>query len=350
MKKNKIILFLAAVLAIVVIFLIWKNKKGTMEESLTDFAVSDTASITKIFLADKNNRSITLQKNSNSTWTVNGKYKARPDGVKTLLGTIKNLAVKTRVAKSAYNNVIKGLAAGGVKCEIYQHDEKKPMKVYYVGGSTADVLGTFMLLENSSLPCVIEIPGFQGYLTTRYSTLEENWRDRCVFDYVPEEIKKIEVNYYRDPSLSFSIEKMNHHYMVSSTDPVHAIKNIDTLAVFSYLAFFKYLCFENWVEEFSEQQRDSLKMTLPLNTITVTNQAGVKSSMTTYPRPIKRSSLAQADSEGNPLKYDMDKLFAFINEGNDFVLIQYYVFGKIFRQKDDFDLDKRKNSNRKTGK
>ena len=103
MKKNRIILFLALALAIVTIGLILQKNKGTIEENLTGFAVIDTAAITKIFLADKNNHSVTLKKNADATWTVNDKYKARPDGIKTLLSTIKNLAVKTRVAKAAYN-------------------------------------------------------------------------------------------------------------------------------------------------------------------------------------------------------------------------------------------------------
>ena len=342
MKKNSVIVILAVFLGLVALLLVYKNKSGTINDELQDFAVADTASITKIFLADRNDRTVTLERKNNGEWMVNGKYRARPGGIKILLETIKNLAVKTRVAKAGYNGVIKGLASEGIKCEIYQHGENHPMKVYYVGGSTADVLGTFMMLEKSDLPFVIHIPGFQGYLTTRYSPFEEDWRDRNIFDYQRDAIKKISVNYYRDVSKSFSIEKTGNQYTVTSPVTGKKIQHVDTLALFNYLSLFNYLCFENWDNEFSSQQLDSLKSTSAMSTISVTDMSGKTMSMTTYLKPVTKSSLAQTDSLGNPLKYDLDRMYAFINEGRDFVIVQYYVFGKIFRQYDDFELDKKK--------
>jgi hypothetical protein len=59
--------------------------------------------------------------------------------------------------------------------------------------------------------------------------------------------------------------------------------------------------------------------------------------MTTFPKPLTRASLAQSDTTGKLLKYDKDRLYAYINDGKEFVTIQYYVFGKLFRQFTDFD-------------
>src|SRR6185369_14519793 len=174
----------------------------------------------------------------------------------------------------------------------YQHNEKKPTKVYYVGGSTADILGTFMMLENSALPFVMEIPGFQGYLTPRYSPHEEDWRDRVVFDYQPEEIKKISVNYFQIPSKSFSIERAGNQYKVSSPGSGRSIIHVDTIVLQQYLSHFKYLCFENWDTYFTFSQRDSLKTTIPVSTISITDMAGKTNSMTAYPKPVTKGSLA----------------------------------------------------------
>lgn len=349
MKKNKLISVVAIILGVVALLLVYKKRSGTINDELQDFAVNDTASITKIFLANRNSKSVTLERVKNDGWVVNGKYKARRGGIKIILETIKSLAVKTRVAKAGYNNVIKGLAAEGVKCEIYQHGENHPVKVYYVGGSTADVLGTFMLLENSDLPFVVHIPGFMGYLSTRYSPLEEDWRDRSVFDYKPDEIKKISVNYFQDESKSFSIEKTGNQYAVTSPVPGKKIQHPDTLAIFDYLSLFHYLCFENWDNEFNGTQRDSLKTTSPISVIAVTDMSGKTTSMITYPKPVTKYSLAQTDTLDKPLKYDLDRMYAYINDGKDFVLIQYYVFGKIFRQFDDFERDLKHGSRKLSG-
>ncbi len=349
MKKNKNILIVTVLLALAAAFLLYQNKSGTLREDLHDFAVSDTGAVTKVFLADRNNHSVTLERTA-SGWKVNGKYNVRPDAMQLFLTTAKNLAVKTRVAKAAYNNVIKDIAADAIKCEIYQHGEARPMKVYYVGGSTGDVLGTFMLVENSSLPFVIELPGFQGYLTPRYSPLEQNWRDIAIFDYTPDEVKNIAIKYYRQPGQSFSIERIGNQFRVFDSATNLSIQHVDTIGLNNYLSFFKYLCFETWDTEFTDKQRDSLKTTEPINTISVTDSKGITKSITTFTKPITLRSLAQTDSLGNPLKYDIDRLYAFMNNGKELVVIQYYVFGKVFRQLNDFDLDKKRNVLKKTGK
>jgi hypothetical protein len=37
------------------------------------------------------------------------------------------------------------------------------------------------------------------------------------------------------------------------------------------------------------------------------------------------------DINGKPLKYDFDKMYAVINDGKDFVSIQYYVFDPLMQ-------------------
>jgi hypothetical protein len=350
MKKNYFILLVAVLLAVVSIFLVYQNKSGTINKELHDFAVGDTAAVTKIFLADKNNHSVTLERKNKSEWKVNGKFKARPEGIKTILITMKNLSVKTRIAKAAYNGVIRDIAANGIKCEIYQHGEDKPAKVYYVGGSTADVLVTFMMIENSTLPFVMEIPGFLGYLTTRYTPVEKDWRDMTAYDYSPSEIRNITVRYFQQPSKSFSIEKSGNQIKVLSAETNQPIQHVDTIGLLNYLSYFRSLCFEGWDVDFSKYQQDSLKTTTPFNLISVTDVSGATKSIATFPKPITLRSMARVDNNGNPLKYDLDRLYAYLQEEKELVVIQYNVFGKIFRQLDDFDLDKKKepvNSKRK---
>ncbi len=349
MKKNKRILLIAVCLALIAAFLIYKNKKGTIREELMDFAVSDTASVTKIFLADRNGHSVILERQSESDWTVDSKYKVRKDAIKILLSTIKNLRVKTRVAKAAFNGVVKGLAAEGIKCEIYLNHESKPEKVYYIGGSTADVMGTFMMIENSSLPFVMEIPGFQGYLTPRYQPYENDWRETTVFDYNAEDIKSITIRYFHNPAQSFSLEHSGNQFKVFSPETNRIIQHPDTVGLINYLSYFKNLCFEAWDRDFTNQQRDSLKTTVPLSVVSITDVSGKTVSVTTFPKPVTSTTLAQTDSLGKPSQYDMDRQYAFLNNGADFVTIQHYVFGKIFRQFDDFDLDKQ-HAMKKSGK
>ncbi|HXH17452.1 MAG TPA: hypothetical protein VNJ07_00085, partial [Chitinophagales bacterium] len=60
--------------------------------------------------------------------------------------------------------------------------------------------------------------------------------------------------------------------------------------------------------------------------------------MVVYHMPLNRRSKLQYDAQGNRLPYDLDRYYAVINNGNDFVIIQDFVFGKIFRKYSDFIL------------
>lgn len=342
MKKNTPIILVTVLLALVAGYFIISNKKTTIKEELKDFAVSDTAAITKIFIADKGGRTGTLQRQPDGKWKINNKFHADQDKINTLLGTIKTLRVRTRVGNMEFNGVVNSMAASAVKCEIYTSDPDKPFKVYYVGGETKDLLGTYMLLENSSTPFVMEIPGFNGYLSTRYFTSEVEWRDHIVFDYRPDEISSFTFMNAPEPAKSFKIEVNGRKYKVSSPVTGQVIAAVDTIAVESYLGFFSFINFEGFDNEFSQHQRDSLFALGAVYTMSVKDRSGKENSISIYPKPITKRSLSQSDPQGNPLKYDVDKMYALVNNGQDFVVIQQYVFGKFFRTLSDFDATVKK--------
>jgi hypothetical protein len=174
MKKNQIAFFILLVLAGVTFLLLKRNTSTTVPTELRDFAYSDTASITKIFLADKAGHQVMLERNPAGGWTVDKKWKARNDGIYNLFFVIKNLSIKSMVGVQAQETVIKQLASGSTKIEIYKGD--KLVRMFYVGGATPDDEGTYMLLanpetkQNSSRPFVMCIEGQTRYLTPVFVT------------------------------------------------------------------------------------------------------------------------------------------------------------------------------------
>ena len=59
-------------------------------------------------------------------------------------------------------------------------------KTYYVGGESKDMIGSYMLLENSNRAFVVYIPGFNGFLAPRFTidgtkVSSDLWRDRTIF-------------------------------------------------------------------------------------------------------------------------------------------------------------------------
>jgi len=264
MKKNKIlIILLLLALAAVAAYYYFNNKSGTIGEqegAKSDFAIVDTTSINKIFIADAQGKTVTLSK-INNVWMVDNKYIARPDNIRLLIKTFGRIAVKSPVPKAAFNTVVKSIATGAIKVEIYQ-GKKLPSKTYYVGGATLDHQGTYMLLETegvkSTVPFIMHIPGFYGYLTTRFFTQPEQWRDAIVFKYSPKEIKSIEVNYFESPEESFIIRNTDNKFSISSLGSNEIIKNVDNSILTEYVSRYQKIYYEMIDVESSKERIDSI--------------------------------------------------------------------------------------------
>lgn len=337
MKKIIKPAIIAVILGIIAFWLWYSNSGSTINKELRDFAIEDTASITKIFMVDKNNRNVTLER-KNGGWILNNGYGVRKDLVDVLLKTINRLHVKAPVSKSAHNTIVKNLASVSVKVEIYQ--DSKLRKVYYVGGATPDNLGTYMLLEGSSVPFVMDIPGFSGYLTTRFSTDELDWKDRNVFRYKFSDIAGITVENPAAPSQSFRILcRGNNRFLLRTLTENTDIQNFDTLSVKEYISNFKNLNFETYVAEIPAARLDSIKKSRPLFNITVEDKEGGKKIIRMYLRPNYDKYVDGNNEKTN--EFDPDRMYAFINNGRDLVIIQYYVFDPVMKELNYF-LTKRK--------
>ena len=91
MKKTLTLLILFLVIGGFTFYL--ASKKDTKTTILTEarnFAVADINQVHKVFIADRNGKSITLDQKKDH-WQLNGKYRANPSSVSNLLNTIQKL-------------------------------------------------------------------------------------------------------------------------------------------------------------------------------------------------------------------------------------------------------------------
>ena len=324
--KTKYLIIIIILLGSFAAYKYFTQTNSTITER-KDFAVKDTAAITKVFLAGKNEKQVTLTRLSKSQWKVNGTYKARKDLVKVLLKTICNIEVKSPVAKAARENVIKRLASGATKVEIYT-DGEEPNKVYYVGGATQNTMGTYMLLENSSEPFIIHLPYFFGYLTTRYTTDIRQWRDKSVISLEFKDIKKVQIEYPEVSEQSFSITNIGDwSYELKALNTDSIVRDHDSTALKIYLTGFKNIQYEGFEQKITKAAKDSIFNSTPVNIFTCIGINGEEVVMKSYLKPDYED---RVDIDGNPIIYDVDRMYARINNTDELVTIQYYVFDEIF--------------------
>lgn len=303
-----------------------KSAVGSTVEWDMDFAVKDTSSIHKVFLADRNGRTVLLERTP-SGWMYNQQFPARETAIQVLLETLGKVKVYYIPPEAAEPTMIKSLAAEGIKVEVYGKDPQKPLKVYYVGGVTADERGTFMMMDGAERPYVVHLPAFTGQVRVRYMLGDDNWRDRGIFKEKPEEIQSISVEYPQKKSGSFRLEKLAEaKYEVKpffSTTPENKSLRRKGVAE-GYL-----LQFENCTAEAFETEnpfRDSVSALVPFAIVTLKKADGSEKQVRFWPTKI--------DYDGQARPY-VNRYFAEVNR-KDFMLVQHRVFEQIFKEYDFF--------------
>lgn len=341
MKKNIIYVFIILSLVVAVILIHRSKQEAKKATSDNDFTVANVSEVDRIVISDKK-ATADLRREADH-WKINGKYKVMPAKMEVLLETISKIAVHAPVSNIRREAVMKDFDSGTTKVEIYRKNESKPFKVYYVDGNTEDSKGTYMLMEidgkKALKPYVMVIPGFVGIVNVRYFTDETEWRDTNIFDYSLGDIKQVSVSYPDDQENSFYIQVIHQDsfavYRHGQSDPTPSGK-IYKEGVVKYLSSFDFLnaeAFDN-----NNPQKDSILNSVPYVSITITEKTNYSKQMVVYRMPLNRRSKMQFDQTGKKLPFDLDRYYAVINRGNDFVIIQDFVFGKIFRKYSDFLL------------
>lgn len=340
MKRNGIVLIAVLLLAAITFYLVMHSGKGTVDRELRNFSYADTASVDKIFLADKTGKQVTLTRGENHIWLINDTFMARPDAIDNLLKVLHSISVREPVGTKARENIIKNLSTGSVKCEVYSNGEM--VRLFYVGGETPDMLGTYMLLadpetqENSSEPFVMEMKGMNGYLTPYFSPDVREWREKSAFRYFVPDVRSVKVEHLGEPQNSFIVTQsaqMQYGLQSISGQPLA----FDTVQARQFLSYFIRLNFSEFANDYAK--KDSVLATPPAHTITVQDATGKKNVVKFYMKP-GEGVLAQDSLNPNAPHYDVDNMFATVNDGKDFVVVQYYVFGKLLQTPEYFQARK----------
>lgn len=339
MNKTRIYLAVIALLLIVIGYYFWQDKQKNKVPKDKDFAIEDRADIEKIFIADKNEREITLTR-TDDHWMINDEYPAMQAKVDLILQTLEDLRVEMPTPKPAWNNVIKDLAVRSTKIELYKSTDGDPYKTFYIGGTARNDFGNYMLMvldgKSAETPYIVAVPGFVGDLSVRFLLNVKDWRDTKVFNHTEEEISQITVDYTHHPEWSFVL-KVNgeNDYLLTGLDGQYTEQDKDLYlpGVAKYLSKFTKLNIEAYENEFIH--KDSIISGQPLVTVTLVDKKKQSSELVLFPMGANRRTKMQFDLQGNEVEFDADRYYCLINERKDFGIAQQFVFGKIMIRRSD---------------
>lgn len=342
MKNRRIlILVIIILLAVVAIWLAYDRSNSTFSKNEGDFAVEDTARITRILLADKRNNIVVLERKEDGKWVVNEEYPASKPILDMFLQTLKNIRVKEPVPVNQQKHIISLLAANAVKVEIYQYlprirlfgkeawFREKRTRVYYVGDATPDLRGSYMLKEGADIPFIVDLPGLRGFVSPRYSTRLEDWRDHTIFHHRLANIHEVTVEIPEMPDQSYKVIRHDDNRLeVISLVTQQTVSGYDTLKVLAFMNSFNNIKFESFLNKVEDLNIDSIRSSQPFFVITLKDNSGETIKVRTFHKKAEREV---RDENGELFPWDVDRLYVEINDGKDIVLAQFFTFDKILR-------------------
>jgi hypothetical protein len=316
-SRNTVLLLLVLiVLGAAAYFISRKSSHSTLNPEASAFTVTDTAAVDRIFISSKSGWSHTLDRKKGSDWTLDGKFEARKDMVDMLLSTMRRMEVKRPADKSSRNIVIRDFAAMGRKVEIYQNGQLS--KTFYVGETTDNDTGTYFIMEGSEDPYVLHIPGFQGFINSRFDINEKNWRSVAVFRSNAASIKELQISYPQSPAESFKIEKAadgNTFKVAGETLTAPENENLK-----AYLDNYKFVNGEFYLPNPQHRVSDSLMLQRSVAVVSLKDAD-----------PAKDRKLALYAKKGDP-----SHLIALNEQTKEVISVQTYIFDRLLLKKEAF--------------
>jgi hypothetical protein len=277
MNRRPLLLVLILVLGAVAWWLSDRSEPTTLDRPLSDFAIADTSSVTRIFITDQHGATVDLKRTGNG-WTLNEVFMAKPSDVSLLLKTFKRVTVKSPVPKASEAMTLRVMGSSAKKVEIYEGGDA-PSKIWIVGHGTKDHFGTYMLLEKpglgrSSAPFIMGMTGFTGILGTRFHTKLDDWRSTELLDMDDiRQVAMVEMEMPFAPASSYRIEQFPDG-RVSLTTIDDRPFPFDTVLVKGAILPLKKINFEAIERSLSASGRDSLVNSTPNHIVRIAQQDG----------------------------------------------------------------------------
>ena len=248
-------------------------------------------------------------------WLVNGQYIVRQDAIEVILETLYRIRLRNFPQAAAQKTILSAMATYGKRVEVYQGENL--VKSFIVGTETPDMLGTYMLMDGYETPVATYLPGFNGYLSSRFFLREDLWRTRELWPY-PGEISAVTLVY---PDSAFLEVQRNgaQFTLVGGSGSGMPADPMTSQALYKAIHQAQY---EGMIipTDIVWAKKDSIANTQPVARVTVQYSDGEEAEMRLFHIPGGPDIL---DENGQPEQWDPDRFYALMSDGR-FVLTQRY--------------------------
>jgi len=315
--------------------------KSDPKVAALNFEIKDTASVDRIIITEPSGAEIELIRHADN-WTDKDGNCIQQAPVANILEAAVNVRFKGYVPDNSVKTVTNRMATIGTAVKFYQNGEW--LKTWYIGSSTPDHYGTYMLVESaetgkSDLPVIAEIKGLQGIIGPRFFADRRRWACTEIFSLEINEIASVNVKHLDHPERSFRVDKMGNRFSVTSNGkPFPAI---DTNLVLRYLHNYKLVHFTAINSDLTAKQVDSVKRSIPFCELTLKTTKGKSTKLGLFRRKSDPGFEEGSDQYGEVVPFDASHFWCLLPDG-ELVKAQYYVFNPLIMGDIYFNYGQRK--------
>lgn len=300
----------------------WWGIRGERQSSLdpeeTAFALTDTASVTRIHLTQFQEGDsllwIDLRRRPDGGWTVNQVHNAFAPQIQHVLTTLHRLEVLEPLTGQGLASAEKILSLMHTRVEVY--DQQGLVKTYLLGTEGRGGKGSLMQLAGADRPYMVHRPDLNGFINPFFTLDLDIWREKLLFDAQPARIREIRIEYAAQPEENLTLAREPEGEWLLQPGGL-APRAGDLRA---YLDRFQG---KVYFESFAERRYVGLKEVLldeqPDVTFSVTYLDGSQDRLRLWDRPAQNASI----------------FFGLRNDGDQLLTIQHYVLDKFLARQSD---------------
>lgn len=342
-KKNLIILSIAGILVLIAVCVALHGMRTATFDQ--DYHIEDIKSVTRVFISDKENNNVLLERNEHdTTWTVDGQYEASQPMIDLMLETLHSMRIRQQVNKNAVANVIKRISTSSVKVEVYQNrpfinwfggrlqlfPRTKLTTTYFIGFETQDQMASHIYRKGDKLPYIIHIPGFRGFIAPRFPSSATAWRSHRIVAVDIKHLSRVELTIPAALEESFAIFREGDDFRMELTTPCRPVEGFDTARVAQLLSSFTNLNFDEYASIVPNAELKHSLSETPRTILRITDTEGETHELKTYIKYYNPDDKKAIPDSTMYEMFDINRLYAIV-DNTDTVLIQYFVFDNILQ-------------------
>lgn len=320
MKSRLKYLFL--VIFVFSIFVYLFKERSPFGDRNTSFSTTQGNEITRIEMYQGENK-LLLTKNGDM-WLVNKVYEARKTAIRSLLGILEGIRIKSPVSSEIFRTEIIGKQVDPVRINVYSR--RRLIKSFFVYRTDSNIYGNIMKMRPSAKPFIVYLPGREDDIGSFFTLNELYWKPFSVFHMLPGEINSVSVKYLADTASSFTIIKKGGEFIFSGIPGNTGVW--DSVRVRRYVSYFTSVPFESWALDIAGQEKESILKSKPLCIITVTGKdRNTNTKLTVWDK---------IDNTDGERVRDDDRIYGRKDEESELFIMRYFDLDPVLKKKSYF--------------